>query len=229
MPPQIAIDGPVASGKTVVGRILAQRLGYRFLDTGLMYRAITWLALKEGVPLEGAPLTELARRARIRVADQGGTSVSSVEPGNSRIIVNGVDVTDELRSPVVEGAVSVVSAAPGLREVMVEHQRAIAREGAIVMVGRDIGTVVLPDAGLKVFLRASVAERASRRYRELREMGKETSYKAILDNLRERDALDSQRAHAPLQPAEDARILDTDGIGVEEVVERVLAMVDGTG
>jgi len=220
-PSQIAIDGPVASGKTVVGRILARRLGYRFLDTGLMYRAITWLALKEGVPLEGAPLTELAAKARIRVVDQG--------EGNSRIIVNGVDVTDELRSPVVEGAVSVVSAAPGLREVMVEHQRAIAREGAIVMVGRDIGTVVLPDAGLKVFLQASVAERASRRYRELREMGKETSYKAILDNLRERDALDSQRAYAPLQPAEDARILDTDGIGVEQVVERVLAMVDGTG
>jgi cytidylate kinase len=221
LPSQIAIDGPVASGKTVVGRLLAQRLGYRFLDTGLMYRAITWLALKEGVPLEGAPLTDLAGKARIRVADQGG--------GNSRIIVNDVDVTDELRSPAVEGAVSVVSAAAGLREVMVEHQRAIAREGAIVMVGRDIGTVVLPDAGLKVFLRASVAERASRRYRELREMGKKTSYKAILDNLKERDTLDSQRAHAPLQAAEDARILDTDGIGVEEVVERVLAMMDGTG
>ena len=215
---QIAIDGPVASGKTVVGKLLAHRLGYRFLDTGLMYRAITWLALKENIPLEDAPLTKLAQDAHIRVVDAGD--------GNSRIIVNGTDATDELRSRDVEGAVSVVSEVAGLRNVMVEHQRDIAREGAIVMVGRDIGTVVLPDAGLKVFLRASVAERARRRYLELQEMGKEASYDAILDNLEERDRIDSQRAHAPLRPAEDARLLDTDDIGAEEVVGRITAMTN---
>jgi len=207
----------VASGKTVVGKLLAHHLGYRFLDTGAMYRALTWLALEEGVALEDEPLTCLARKASIRVVlDQRGTN---------RILVNGADVTGELRSHRVDEAVSVVSRVPGLREVMVEQQRDIAGDGPIVMVGRDIGTVVLPRAGLKVFLRASVSERARRRHLELKETGKEVSYEAVLENLAERDELDSRRACAPLRPAADARILDTDGIGVEEVVARILDMM----
>jgi len=217
---QISIDGPVASGKTVVGKLLAGRLGYRFLDTGLMYRAITWLALKENTPLEDGPLTELAQQARIRVVND--------DRGDTRIIVNDTDATDELRGRDVEEVVSVVSKVAGLRKVMVEHQQAIAQGGDIVMVGRDIGTVVLPHAELKVFLRASVKERAHRRHSELQEMGKETSYDAILDNLEERDRIDSQRTHAPLRPAEDAHLLDTDDIGVEQVVERIMAMVNGS-
>ena len=209
----MAIDGPVASGKTVVGKLVAHRLGYRFLDTGVMYRALTWLALEEGVPLEDEPLTRLARRASIRVVlDQRGAN---------KIMVDGADVTDELRSRRVDEAVSVVSLVPGLREVMVEQQRDIAAAGPIVMVGRDIGTVVLPRADLKVFLQASVAERARRRHLER----KEVSYEAVLENLAQRDKLDSQRACAPLRPSDDARILDTDGIGVEEVVDRILDMM----
>jgi cytidylate kinase len=217
---QIAIDGPVASGKTAVGKLLASRLGYLFLDTGLMYRAITWLALKESTVLEDDPLTRLARQSRIQVKND--------DRGNTRIIVNDTDATDALRGRDVEQVVSVVSKVAGLREVMVEHQRDIARKGSIVMVGRDIGTVVLPDADLKVFLRASVKERAHRRHIELQEMGKATPYDAILDNLEERDRIDSQRTHAPLRPAEDAHLLDTDDIGVEEVVERIVDMADGS-
>ena len=200
-----------------MGKLLAHRLGYRFLDTGAMYRALTWLALEEGVALEDEPLTRLARKASIRVVlDQRG---------NNSILVNGTDVTGELRSHQVDEAVSVVSRVPGLRDVMVEQQRDIAGDGPIVMVGRDIGTVVLPRAGLKVFLRASVAERARRRHLELKETGKEVSHQAVLENLGERDRLDSQRACAPLRPSADARILDTDGIGVEEVVKRILDMM----
>lgn len=200
-----------------MGKLLAHHLGYRFLDTGAMYRALTWLALEEGVALEDEPLTRLARKASIRVVlDQRG---------NNSILVNGTDVTGELRSHQVDEAVSVVSRVPGLRDVMVEQQRDIAGDGPIVMVGRDIGTVVLPRAGLKVFLRASVAERARRRHLELKEAGKEVSHKAVLENLGERDRLDSQRACAPLRPSADARILDTDGIGVEEVVRKVLDMM----
>ncbi len=210
----------MAFGKTVVGKLLASRLGYRFLDTGLMYRAITWLALKENIALEDSPLTELAQQSRIQVIND--------DHENTRIIVNDTDATSELRGRDVEQVVSVVSKVAGLREVMVEHQRDIAREGSIVMVGRDIGTIVLPEAKLKVFLRASVGERARRRHSELQEMGKETSHDAILDNLEERDRIDSHRIHAPLHPAEDAHLLDTDDIGVEEVVERIMAMVNGS-
>jgi cytidylate kinase len=218
-PRQIAIDGPVASGKTVVGRLLAQRLGYRFLDTGLMYRAITWLALKENIPLEEEALAKLARSMCIRIADEG--------KGNTHIIVNNQDVTGQLRISAVEAAVSPVSTVQGLREVMVQHQRDVAHEAPIVMVGRDIGTVVLPKAGLKIFLHASVPVRAQRRYRELIETGSAVSYEAVLSNLEERDRIDSQRDQAPLRPADDAHILDTDDIGVDEVVEQIISLLDG--
>lgn len=216
---KIAIDGPVASGKTAVGMLVACKLGYRFLDTGLMYRAITWLALKEHVPIEDASLTRLAQKARI--------SISTSADGSTRIAVNGEDVTEHLRTPEVEAFVSPVSRVKGLRDVMVQKQREVARDGAIVMVGRDIGTVVLSDADLKVFLKASVHVRARRRYEELLAKGTEASYDAVLDNLQERDRIDSQREHAPLRPAQDAHILDTDDIGVEEVVQRVIALLDG--
>ena len=218
-PLQVAIDGPVASGKTVVGKLLARRLGYRFLDTGAMYRAMTWLALKDGVVLEDEPLTQLACRTRIEVVLD--------EEGNNRILVNGDDVTDELRTRQVDEAVSVVSRVPGLRDAMVAQQRAIARDGPIVMVGRDIGTVVLPQAGLKVYLEALVAERARRRYLELKETGKEVSYDAVLENLTQRDKIDSGRAYAPLRPASDARILHTNHIGVKDVVAEIMSMMEG--
>lgn len=216
-PEVIAMDGPVAAGKTAVGKLVAQRLGYRFLDTGSMYRAVTWLALEEAVPLETPALAALARRVRIRVVES---------PRGTRILVAERDVTDQLRTRKVEDAVSIVSQVKEVREAMVRQQQEIAREGRIVMAGRDIGTVVLPDAKLKVYLIASVEERARRRYEEFRALGRQASYDDVLANLRERDKLDSQRAHSPLRPAEDARTIDTDGKGLEQVVAEILALAE---
>ena len=216
-PGVIALDGPVAAGKTAVGKLVAQRLKYRFIDTGSMYRAVTWLALEEAVPLEAPALAALAQRVRIRVVES---------PGGARILVGERDVTDLLRSPRVEGAVSIVSQVLEVRQAMVCQQQEIAREGRIVMAGRDIGTVVLPDAELKVFLTASVQERARRRYDELCALGQQVSYEEVLAGLRERDRLDSQRAHSPLRPAGDARIVDTDGKGLEQVVAEILALAE---
>ncbi len=214
----IALDGPVAAGKTAVGKLLAQRLGYRFLDTGSMYRAVTLLALRQGVKLEDRPLAELAKRAKIDVSVQGPSTV---------IKAGGKDITGALRLPEVEQAVSIVSRVPEVRSELVRKQREIAEGGRLVMAGRDIGTVVLPDAGLKVFLTASVDERARRRYVELKEMGRRTTYEEVLAGLRERDKLDSERAHSPLRPAEDARIIDTDGLTLEQVVDKLLALAEG--
>lgn len=213
----IALDGPVAAGKTAVGKLLAQRLNYRFLDTGSMYRAITWLALEERVPLEPPALASLAQRALIRVVTDGE---------HTRILAGERDVTDLLRSPRVERAVSIVSQVLEVRQAMVRQQQKIASQGRIVMAGRDIGTVVLPSADLKVFLTASVQERARRRYEELKALGQKVTYEQVLAGLRERDTLDSQRAHSPLRPAEDACIIDTDGKGLEQVVAEVLALVE---
>ncbi len=216
-PRVIALDGPVAAGKTAVGKLVAQRLKYRFLDTGSMYRAVTWQALEEAVPLEAPALAALAQRARIRVVES---------PQGTRILVGERDVTDLLRSPKVEGAVSIVSQVLEVRQAMVRQQQEIALEGRIVMAGRDIGTVVLPDAELKVYLTASVEERARRRYDELRALGQQVTYEAVLAGLHERDRLDSQRAHSPLRPAADARMIDTDGVGLEQVVAEILTLAE---
>ena len=212
----IAIDGPVASGKTAVGRLAAGRLGFRFLDTGAMYRAVTWVAIRREIGLEDAEaLTRLAGTIEIRLVPS--------EAGD-RLVVDGEDVTDHLRDQDVERAVSQVSAVSGVRTAMVSQQRAVARQGPIVMVGRDIGTVVLPDADVKVFLEASVDVRAKRRYDELRSQGKSPEYQDVVDDLASRDKIDSERADSPLMPASDAVRLDTDDLTVDEVVERILTM-----
>ena len=212
----IAIDGPVASGKTAVGRLAAGRLGFRFLDTGAMYRAVTWVAIRREIGLEDAEaLTRLAGTIEIRLVPS--------EAGD-RLVVDGEDVTDHLRDQDVERAVSQVSAVSGVRTAMVSQQRAVARQGPIVMVGRDIGTVVLPDADVKVFLEASVDVRAKRRYDELRSPGKSPEYQDVVDDLASRDKIDSERADSPLMPASDAVRLDTDDLTVDEVVERILTM-----
>ena len=212
----IAIDGPVASGKTAVGRLAAGRLGFRFLDTGAMYRAVTWVAIRREIGLEDAEaLTRLAGSIEIRLVPS---------EARDRLVVDGEDVTDHLRDQDVERAVSQVSAVSGVRTAMVSQQRAVARQGPIVMVGRDIGTVVLPDAGVKVFLEASVDVRAKRRYDELRSQGKSPDYQDVVDDLASRDKIDSERADSPLMPASDAVRLDTDDLTVDEVVERILTM-----
>ncbi len=219
---RIAIDGPAASGKSAVGNKVAAALGLPFVDTGAMYRAITWLALRQGASLDDpAALAALAQGAPIRVAPP--------HPGSSEpatILIDGLDATPHLREPDVERAVSIVSAVPEVRTVMVELQRRVA-SGAIVMAGRDIGTVVLPDAEVKVYLDASAEVRAKRRLPDLAARGERATLAEVLDGLRRRDRIDSSRAVAPLRPAADATVINTDALTVEQVVDQVLALVRG--
>jgi len=215
--PVIAIDGPVASGKTAVGLHLARELGYRLVDTGMMYRAVTWLALKRGINLEDEnALTELAENAQIELGQPD-------ENGGAKIKVDGVDITRDLRSPEVDRNVSLVSRVPGVRRAMVARQREFAREGKLIMLGRDIGSVVLPDAPVKIYLDASAPVRALRRHLELAEAGVQRPEADILRELEQRDEMDRQRHVSPLRPADDALILDTDDLSLEEVIERVRA------
>jgi cytidylate kinase len=203
-----------------VGTRVAAALGLPFIDTGAMYRAVTWLALRRGVPVDDpAALATLVRSVSIAVA--------APPPGSQEaavIRVDGLDAGPHLRDPDVERAVSLVSAVPAVREVMVQLQRQAVR-GQVVMAGRDIGTVVLPDADLKVYLDASPEVRARRRMAELAHRGTAADYAAVLADLRQRDALDSTRAVAPLRPADDAVVIHTDPLTVDEVVARVLALV----
>jgi len=216
-PQLIAIDGPVAVGKSTIGSLLAQKLGYFFVDSGVMYRALTWKALKTGIELEDEDkLSQLAAETNIEL-------LSGEKPG---IFVDGKDVSDELRRQEVEKCVSLVSKVAEVRKAMVEKQRRMARKGKVVMAGRDIGTVVLPQADLKIFLVASPKERARRRYLELSNKGEKASYKVILDELMKRDKMDSQRAVSPLKPAKDAKIVDTEGLTLEQVVSKILTLIE---
>ncbi len=213
-PSVIAIDGPVASGKTTIGRELARRLGYAFVDTGVYYRAVTIAALDTGTLLDDeAALTRLAEGLVVRLGDEG----ESVSLGD-------VDITPRLRAPEVDAGVSPVAKVPGVRRAMVAQQRAMAEGGDVVMVGRDIGTQVLPDAA-KVYLDASAEERMRRRFGQLAGTGQARSEADVLRNLKMRDAIDSERADSPLRMAEDAHHLVTDGLEVADVVERVLAVL----
>ena len=215
----IAIDGPVAVGKTVVGRALAARLRYRFLDTGVMYRAVTWAALKRVIhpsSIEQA-LVDIALQLRIDIKGH---------PHEQRVLVDGADVTNRLRSLAVERKVSSVAQIPGVREALVVKQRALARSGSIVMVGRDIGTVVLPDADLKIFLEAPVAERAKRRHNQIQISGGTSELQLVQEDMEERDRVDTHRVHSPLRRASDAIPILTDSLSVEDVVERILDLLN---
>ena len=215
----IAIDGPVASGKSTVGKALAKRLGYRFVDTGLMYRAITWAALVQGVsPEDEEALGALTRRTEIDLA-----SDAPWDDTPRGVLVDGTDVTANLFSPEVEGVVSLVSRVAEVRTALVAPQRRMAEGGGLVMAGRDIGTQVLPDARAKVFLEASIEERTRRRHLEQLAAGQATSAAEIRRGLEQRDTLDSQRAHSPLRAADDAWLIQTDGLSMEEVVQQVLS------
>jgi len=223
-PRVIAVDGSAASGKSTIGRKLAEKLAYPFLDTGLMYRAVALAALERGVDVnDHASLGALAASMRLEV---GPAAPSSIE--TCSISVDGEDVTSQLRRADVEDAVSLVSRVPGVREALVRQQREIAGRQAMVMAGRDIGTVVLPDADLKIYLDASIGERARRRHAEFSTQGRAVSADIVLEDLRRRDQIDSQRAVSPLRPATDAIIIKTDGLTQDEVLRRVLRLVDGT-
>lgn len=213
----VALDGPGSSGKSSVGAAAAGRLGYRFFDTGLLYRAVTWLALDRQVGSQD-------ETALVALVDD--LDLAEDEHGHlSRVLSEGRDVTDAVRGPEVDANVSAISAVPAVRTALLERQRALAAEGGIVMAGRDIGTVVLPEADLKLYLDASVEERARRRTHE-RDLDPEgPAAQRVLEALRERDRIDTTRAVAPLRAAPDARILVTDGNRFEDTVDMVAGAI----
>ncbi len=216
-PSVIAIDGPAASGKSTVGKLLARKLGYSFADTGAMYRALTLEALTRGIKVDDeAELTRLANSTDIRIV-----------PGNdSRVTVNGRDVTGEIYCDAVDKSVSLVSKVAVVREVLVERQRYLANGGGIIMVGRDIGTVVLPQAELKIYLDVSIEEQARRRQKDIVERGEKADYASILADLKRRDEIDSKREVGPLRPAEDAVRIDTDRLNAGGVVAEILRIME---
>jgi cytidylate kinase len=218
----IAIDGPAASGKSTLGLNLARALGYLFFDTGVMYRAITWLAIHHGLDLNDAEaLTKLAETVEIDIRP------ASQEDGRtSDIISEGLDLTWEIRRPEVDANVSQVSAYPGVRNALTQQQRRIGLRGEIVMVGRDIGTVVLPEAPLKIYLDASVPERARRRFQEIVERGETANYAEILEKIKKRDQIDSSRDVAPLRAASDAVVIQSDSCNAKQVFDHVLVLIE---
>lgn len=218
MKPQlIAIDGPVAVGKSSVGSQLARRLGWVFFDSGMVYRAFTWKVLKSGVsPQDEQGLCELANNTRLDFIVMEDSRLSP--------IVDGEEVSAGLLSPVVEEHVPITSKIPGVRKALVLEQRRLAERGKVVMAGRDISTVVLPWADLKIFLTASTEERARRRHQELLARGDNASLDTVLSELQKRDEMDMNRAVSPLRPADDAVVIDTEGVSLEQVVDRIYAL-----
>ena len=230
-PAIIAIDGPVASGKSSIGKRLADQLGYLFFDTGIMYRAVTFLALRTlGSAEDAAAVTELTQRAHIDVRPP------TVDDGRDSTVLAGFaagegagaeleDITWDARGKEVENNVSLVAAMPEVRRILTGQMRRVGLRGQVVMVGRDVGTVILPEADLKVFLTASVETRARRRFDEVSSRGEARGYDEILANLRERDRIDSSRAVAPLRAADEAVVLDTTDLDVEEVIARIEGLI----
>jgi len=220
-PPSIlALDGPAASGKSTLGRRLADSLGYLFFDTGVMYRAITWIALQRDMDLRDvAVITELAQNAQIDIRPPSKDDGRACD-----VVIGDKDVTWDMRGDDVDANVSVVSAYAGVRKALSEQQRRIGMRGKVVMVGRDIGTVVLPEADLKIYLDASAEERAKRRYDEMIARGDKADYEEIRRKVIERDHIDSTRAVAPLRPADDAVIIDSDKLSADQVFENVLEL-----
>jgi len=225
----IAIDGPAGAGKTTVARVLARTLDLTHIDTGAMYRAVALQCLRLGVaPDNSESVARVAQEMTMsfQPCRQCDASVSGDE--NQRVIVDGSDVTREIRDPAVTALASPISAIPAVRKVLVEKQRELAKSGNVVMEGRDIGTVVLPNAHLKVFLTASPEVRAQRRYEELLRQGHIVDYSTVLRDINERDTRDSTRADSPMVPASDAVLLNTDDLSVEEVVDRIARMARAT-
>ena len=220
LPTTIAIDGPAASGKTTVGLLLAKKLGYLCLDTGVFYRALTAEAISSKLdPLDEEAITEMAYAAQIKVAapSRCGQELS--------VLVNEHDLSTKLRTSRVNRWVSEVSAYPGVRLAILNLQRQVGEQGKIILLGRDIGSVVLPNAACKIYLTASAEERAKRRFQEESAMGSGLSCAEILESIRHRDELDSSRTTAPLKAADDAYILNTDGLNPEEVVAEILKYI----
>jgi cytidylate kinase len=220
-PSTIAIDGPASSGKTTLGQLLAEELGYLYIDTGAMYRAVTLCVLRADIdPRDEAAVSRLAERVVLDVQPP-----TQSDGRRFTVLADGEDVTWEARSAEVDAHVSIVSLYKRVRDALTAQQRRIAERGRVVMVGRDIGTVVLPDADLKLYITASVEERARRRWLEFREQGLDDTYEEILASMRRRDRIDSGREIAPLRPADDAIIVDTTDMTVEQVMAHVRRLV----
>ena len=213
----VAIDGPAGAGKSTVSRAAAKAVGYIYVDTGALYRAVGVNALRNNIDTKDSSAV---------AASLEGISVDLVfENGEQKVLLNGEDVSTEIRTPPASMAASDVSAVPEVRAFLFDLQRDIASRNSCIMDGRDIGTVVLPHAQVKIFLTASAEERAQRRYRELQEKGSTVSYQSVLDELIERDYNDSHREIAPLKPAEDSVVLDTTGVSLEEQVKRIINII----
>ncbi|MFW6381415.1 MAG: (d)CMP kinase [Bacillota bacterium] len=216
----IAIDGPAAAGKSTLARAIARQLDFKYLDTGAMYRALTWLALKKNIDLNDPhALSELARNMNLKCLPARNNN-------GSRILINDREITSQLRIPAIDNNVSKIARVRGVREAMVQIQRQIAAGGKIVMDGRDIGSRVLPDAEYKFFITASLQERAIRRYRELKEKNPELTLAQVKEDIKKRDHLDKNREVSPLVRAEDARLIDTTELSIEEVVSRVKHIIE---
>lgn len=220
-PRTIAIDGPAGAGKSTIGALVAERLGYLFLDTGAMYRAVALAAKHRDIdPDDAEALGSLAREVRIAIGPP------TVRDGRAyTVLMDGVDVTWPIRSADIDRIVSQVARVPAVRDAMVAQQRQLAAKGRVVMVGRDIGTVVLPDADRKVFLTASAAERAKRRGDELAARGEVRPRQELLHEILRRDQIDSERVVSPLRPAEDAVVVQTDGLSVGQALDKVLHVI----
>lgn len=216
----IAIDGPAGAGKSTIAKLLAERLGFYYLDTGAMYRALTLKAIRRGVNLaKTEELIELAISTNIDFKHD-------LSSNKLRVLLDGEDVTEQIRSPEVNRYVSEVAKVPEVRVVMTKHQRAIGTNGRWVVDGRDIGTVVFPNAQIKIFLSASIEERAKRRYKEFEAKGYSISFEDIIKELKMRDEIDTTRSVAPLRQAEGAYYIDTSNLSIEQVLEKILTIVN---
>ena len=213
----VAIDGPAGAGKSTIAKLAAERLGYAYIDTGAMYRSVAWKFLQTGKEFAEPFISELSRTMVIEFRPEAKVN---------RVFVDGTEVTSAIRTPEVTGIVSKVAAIGPVREAMVDQQRRMGEAGGVLMDGRDIGTVVFPRAELKVFLTATVEERATRRYKEMVAKGEQVDFEQLKKDIALRDKQDSERAISPLKQAEDAVYLDTSAMTIEEVVAKILELVE---